>query len=83
MQRTMLTEAFERRGDDHRQVAQGEVGGELLEHLEAVHLGHFHVEQHQVEAARARSISSAIRPFGGAGDRVALQLEAALSAAGG
>ena len=56
MQRTMWSRPFERRGHDHRQVAQRAVGGQLLEHLEAVHLGHLHVEQQQVERlARAAS----------------------------
>ena len=72
-----VVQALERRGHDHRQVAQLRVGLQLLEHLEAVHLGHLDVEQQQVEAARARSISSATRPFSAQRDAMALQLQAA------
>ena len=45
--------AFERAGHDDRQVAQLRVGNHLLQHLEAVHLGHLHVQQQQVEGSRA------------------------------
>ena len=58
-----VVDAFERRGDDDRQVAQLQVGHQLLEHLEAVHLRHLHVEQHAGRSGSRRSISSATRPF--------------------
>ncbi len=38
--------------DDDRQPAQVPIGFESNEHFHAVHLGHFHVEQHQVEGLR-------------------------------
>ena len=38
--------------DDDRQPAQVRIGLEGSQHFHAVHLGHFHVEQHQVEGLR-------------------------------
>ena len=51
-----VVQALERRGHDHRQVAQRAVGDELLEHLEAVHLRHLDVEQQQVEGLAAQHL---------------------------
>ncbi len=57
-------------------VAQLQVVLQLLEHLEAVHLGHFHVEEQEVEALAPQHVerdASVLRRR----DAVALQLQAA------
>ena len=70
-------DAFERRGDEDRQVAQARIADQLLEDLEAGHLRHLHVEQQQVERLGAQHLERDPAVLG-AVDLVALQLEAAL-----
>ena len=42
-------EAAERRHEDHRRLGVERHGAQAFAKLEAVHAGHFHVEEHQVE----------------------------------
>jgi hypothetical protein len=55
----------QRRDDDDRQVAGTGGGLEGLQHLEAIHLGHHDIEQHQVE----RGACEQGQRFGAAADR--------------
>ena len=68
---------LDRRHHHHRDVAEARVGGEGLQRLVAVHLGHLDVEQHQVDRGAARSASRACAPVLGERDRVAELLERA------
>ena len=62
---------------DHRQVAQGGVRADALEHLVAVELGHEHVEQDDVERRAAVQQLPARAAVVGGRDRVAEALEVA------
>jgi hypothetical protein len=62
--------------DDDRQVAQLQVVLKLLKDLEAIHLGHFHVEEQEIERLAAQRLQRDT-PVLGAGDAVSLLLEAA------
>jgi hypothetical protein len=65
---------FERRRDDDRQVAQLQVADHPLEHFEAVHFRHLHVEQHEVEALAVQHLQRDSPVLGGS-HRMSLQLE--------
>ena len=64
------------RNHDDRNVAQGFIGLEALEHFVAIHFRHHDVEQHEVEGVRAQHFQRLSPVFGG-GDRVALTLQPA------
>ena len=61
--------ALERRGHDHRQVAQLRVGRQLLEHLRSRPSRASRCRAAAGRRSRARSISSATRPFSAAATR--------------
>ena len=52
---------------DDRQSAQAPVGLKADEHFHSVHLGHFHVEQHQVEGLHQDQLERLL-PVAGLGD---------------
>ena len=65
-----------RRHHHHRDVAEARVGGERLQRLVAVHLGHLDVQQDQIDAALAQRLQG-LAPVLGEGDRVAELLQRA------
>ncbi len=69
--RGFFSDVVQRGDEDNRDVACGSIGLEASAHFQAIHVGHHHIQQHQVRRIACTGLQC-LRPTGGHEDLVVL-----------